>query len=388
MSRKPLRILFCTQGYPPGPGGGAEHQAKIQAEELVRRGHSVTVCCPSAAGLGSTRINGVEVVRLRWLHRWWFMQHFTYLPRLALFLALRVRRYDVVHVHIASLQADVAVLIARLLRRPVYVKVAGGGRGRETARLKPIARLTRYVGLRGASRVQAISEAITADLLAVGVLPDNIVKIPNGLATQRWHRANAEERADARCALNLPPDCVVVLFAGRFAREKGLRDLLEVWEATSQLHSAKLVLVGTPAPDDPLGPINESESVIVHGWTEALEQYYWASDILVLPSYAEGMSNTLLEAMACGLAVLATRVGAAPNMIRNGEDGFLIDPRDRAGLSMIMTQLISDRQVRERVGAMAAANVRERFAIERIVSEIELSYRAITSNMDAEPEAE
>lgn len=338
----------------------------------------MTVVCPSASGVSSTITNGVQVRRLWWPHRWWFTQQFTYLPMLAAFLALRVRRYDVVHVHIASLQADVAVSVSRFFRRPVYVKVAGGGRGRETAPLKVVALLTRFAGLRKATRVQAISDEIAADLGDVGVVWDKIVRIPNGLATHRWTPVDGERRAAARQSLALPPDGVLVLFAGRFAREKGLQDLLATWQESSRLHTATLVLVGTPAPDDPMGPIEERDNVIVRGWTEGLEQYYWAADIFVLPSYAEGMSNTLLEAMACGLPAIATTVGAAPTMISPGVDGFLIEPGDRPGLATLLTQLVGDSHLREAVGAAAASSVRRRFAIEQVVTEIEATYRAIT----------
>lgn len=376
---RPLRILFCTLGYAPGPGSGAEQQARLQAEELVRRGHSVTVVCPSSPGVKSGCLNGVRVQRLLWPHHWWYLREFTYLPALAGYLATHARKYDLVHVHMASRQADVAVLVAGALRTPVYVKVAGGGRGREIRPTKPVEFLTRHAGLRGAALVQAISDEIAGDLLQIGVAPDHIVRIPNGLATTHWEKPTAEERSEARRALNLPANALIALFAGRFAKEKGLRDLLDTWSATTELAQAKLVLVGEPAPDDPMEPIESSERVIVRGRTDQLKQYYWAADLFVLPSYGEGMSNTLLEAMCCGLPVVSTTVGAAPQMIDPGVNGFLIEPGDRAALSAVLRRLVRDPGLRERVGAAAAASVRDRFAIEGVVSQIERNYRSLRS---------
>lgn len=378
-----LRILFCTLGYPPGPGGGAEQQARLQAEELVRRGHSVTVVCPSAPGFGSEWLNGVEIRRLRWPHRWWQLRELTYLPVLAGFLARRVGKYDLVHVHIALRQADVAVLAARLHRRPVYVKVAGGGRDREISPTKSVARITRHVGLLGADMVQAISAPIEEKLLARGVRPSNIARIPNGLATTRWSAAGAEGRTAARRALDLPHDSVVVLFAGRFSREKGLRDLLDTWAQTPRLHRAKLVLVGAPSDDIPEDSIEQSDHVIVRGWSNDLAQYYQAADIFVLPSHVEGMSNTLLEAMCSGLAVVATNVGAAPEMIRTGTNGSLIDPADRESLADRLIEFIDDPELRARVGAEAAATVRDRYAIEAVVTRIERCYRQLIQQAGA-----
>ena len=374
---KRLRILFCTLGYEPGPGGGAEHQARLQAEELVRRGHVVTVVCPSSPGVSSGWVGGVFVRRLPWPHRWWYTRAVTYLPLLAVFLVLRVRRYDLVHVHIASLQADVVALVAGLLRRPFYVKVAGGGRGRETRALRPVAWLTRYAGLRRAARVQAISEQIAADVLQLGVPPNSVVQIPNGVDTARWIRHSEEGQAAARLALGLPPHAVVVLYAGRFAREKGVRDLLDTWAGTPELQEAVLVLVGAPAPDDPIGPVAEDEHVIVRDWTDDIQIYYRAADVVVLPSYAEGMSNTLLEAMACGLAVVATRVGAAPTMIRDGVDGLLLAPGDRPGLGAALSRLVRDPVLRKQIGEAAASTVRDRYSIESVVAAIESTYLEI-----------
>lgn len=379
VSHNRLRILFCTLGYEPGPGGGAEHQARLQAEELVRRGHDVTVVCPSSAGVSSGWVGGVFVRRLPWPHRWWYLRTWTYLPMLAAFLGFRVRRFDLVHVHIAALQADVVSLVAGLLGRPVYVKLAGGGRGeREIKPRRSVAWLTRFAGLRHATRIQAISDQIATDSLELGIPPNRIVRIPNGLQTTRFVERTEKDQVAARLALRLPADPVIVIYAGRFARHKGVPDLLDTWTVTSQLQGAALVFVGAPAPDDPIGPVEVSERVIFRDWTDDIRDYYSASDIFVLPSYGEGMSNALLEAMACGLAVVATRVGAAPEMIRDGIDGLLVDPGDRLGLGEALSRVVQDPGLRKRIGHAAASTVRDRYAIESVVTAIECSYLEIT----------
>ena len=159
--------------------GGAEPHARLQAEEQVRRGDVVTVVCPSSAGVSSGCVGGVFVRRLRWVHRRWYLRTWTYLPMLAAFLVLRVRRYDLVHLHLADLQSDVAALVAALLHRAVYVKVAGGGGGRESRRLRPMACLTRYA----------------------------VVLIPNGLDTARFLDRTEEDQATHawRCDCQLTP---------------------------------------------------------------------------------------------------------------------------------------------------------------------------------------
>jgi glycosyltransferase involved in cell wall biosynthesis len=374
-----LRILFCTLGYHPGPGSGAEHQARLQADELVRRGHHVTVVCPSYAGVSSGWVGGVFVRRLPWLRRWLQTWTWSYLPVLAVFLVFRVRRFDLVHVHYAGVQADVVSLVAGLLRRPIYVKLGGGGRERELRPIRLVAWLTRSAGVRRATRVQATSDQIAAGLLELGVPRKRIVRLPNGLDTARFLEPCEKDQVAARQALGLPADRVIVLYAGRFARVKGVADLLDTWTVTSQLQDAVLVLVGSHelAVDDPIGPVEENERVIVRDWTKDIRDYYRASDIFVLPSHGEGMSNALLEAMACGLAVVATRVGAAPEMIRDGIDGLLVEPGDRLGLGVALSRVVQDPGLRKQLGHATASTVRDRYTIQSVVAAIESTYLEI-----------
>jgi glycosyltransferase involved in cell wall biosynthesis len=380
-----LRILFCTLGYHPGPGSGAEHQARLQADELVRRGHHVTVVCPSYAGVSSGWAGGVFVRRLPWLRRWLQTWTWSYLPVLAVFLVFRVRRFDLVHVHYAGVQADVVSLVAGLLRRPIYVKLGGGGRERELRPIRLVAWLTRSAGVRRATRVQATSDQIAAGLLELGVPRKRIVRLPNGLDTARFLERCEKDQVAARQALGLPADRVIVLYAGRFARVKGVADLLDTWTVTSQLQDAVLVLVGSHelAVDDPIGPVEENERVIVRDWTKDIRDYYRASDIFVLPSHGEGMSNALLEAMACGLAVVATRVGAAPEMIRDGIDGLLVEPGDRLGLGVALSRVVQDPGLRKRIGHATASTVRDRYAIQSVVAAIESTYLEIADRARA-----
>lgn len=368
-----MRILFCTLGYPPGPVGGAERQAQLQARELVRRGNDVTIVCPRSRRLPPSRDAGIEVRRLPRIDRRPF-RTLSYLPALAVFLLRHLDEYDLVHVHLANLQADVVALAAAIRPRPMYVKVAAGGYRGEVCRMRRVAWLTRYSGLRRAQRVQAISDEILDDLRRIGVDPGQIVRIPNGLDQGRFHPVSRQAKRDIRVRLGLPVDQVIVLYSGRFAGYKGVPDLLEAWRACRPPRS-RLVLLGEPALDDPIGELPMSEGVEVRPWTHEVADYLQAADVFILPSYVEGMSNALLEAMGCGLAVVATRVGAAPTMIEDGLSGLLVEPRAREQLVSAIQRLVSDPGERARLGAAAVATVAERYAIASVVDRIEATYR-------------
>ena len=99
-----------------------------------------------------------------------------------------------------------------------------------------------------------------------------------------------------------------------------------------------------------------------------------AMDIFVLPSYSEGMSLALLEAMAAGLPVIATAVGGTPEVVTDGENGLLIPPRDAEALAGALERLLADPALAQHLGANARAHVREHFSLDRLGREINRIY--------------
>jgi glycosyltransferase involved in cell wall biosynthesis len=372
-----MKVLFCTLDYAPSPAGGAERQAQLQAEGLAKRGHVVEVVCPRIGEFRSGRINGILVHRLPRLSRW-PLRPISYLLLLGAFLLLRLRRYDLVHVHLANLQADVAVAVARLLNRPSYLKLAAGGPLGEIGRLKRVALVTRFYGIRHANLVQAISAEIADDVMGLGVPPSRIIRIPNGMVAP-GERPTDADRAAARDRLGFRGDRLLVLFAGRLEREKGVEDLLAAWERPAIASSATLLLLGSPGLKHPVDLNGLPPNAEHRPWSSDIDSYLTAADIFVLPSYAEGMSNALLEAMSMGLPCIASRVGAAPEMIVDGQSGLLVEPGDRDALAGALETLAADPMLRFRLGAAARDSVLERYEIEPVVTLIEAAYRSVSS---------
>lgn len=366
-----MRLLFCTLGYYPRPPGGAERQAQLQAEELARRGHEVTVVCPATGGDLAASHNGVAIIRLPRVNRRPFKTA-TYAAALAAYLALNMRRFDLAHVHLANFQAHVVAGMGKALKIPVYVKVAASGPMGDVARLARFAPVTHYLGLRGATRVQALSDEIVSELAAIGVPSERIARIPNGIRLDRFRNGGPEEKQAARVQLGLPAEKRIVLFSGRLAAYKGIDDLMTVWTGIKRT-DAVLVVVGSSDTEDAVSIQADRPGVIFRGWTDAIDLYYRAADVFVLPSHVEGMSNSLLEAMASGLAVVATRVGAAESMITDGDNGLLIAPRDVAALGTALECLASDAVYAGRLGSRAALSVQQ-YSISTVVDRIESCY--------------
>jgi glycosyltransferase involved in cell wall biosynthesis len=368
-------VLLCTLGYEPGPVGGAERQARLQAEELSRRGWRVEVLTARDPGTTSGRMGSVFIRRLPRLNRRPF-RTLTYLPVLFAWLLLNVRKYDIVHVHLANLQADVAAVPCRLFRVPLYVKLAAGGPRGEIARMRPVSWLTRYVGIRWAGRVQATSNEIAADLHAIGIRDERIVRIPNGLAMNGLSPASPEERSRLRRDLALPETDILVLYAGRFAGYKGVLDLVQAWAGLEAPQPARLVLVGGPAIDDPVA-VPPTRDMLVISWTDRIGNYFRSCDIYAHPSHADGMPNAVLEAMSCGMAVVATQVAAVPEMISERETGLLVPIGDVEALRAGIAELIADEDLRARLGHAATAAARRTYPITAVVDKIEAAYGAM-----------
>jgi L-malate glycosyltransferase len=362
-----VNILFCTLSYYPGITGGAERQARLQAEELVRRGHRVTVVCARTDNLASGEIGGVRIVRLRRIDRR-PMVRVSYLARLLAWLVRHGRAYDVVHVHLANVQADIAVLTAHFHGRPCYVKVACGGTVGEVQRLRRTARILRWYGLRHADRVQALSTEIRAELATIGVPEKRMIELPNGVCLAEYRPISAIERRRLRKELRLPERAVIALFVGRLVDYKGIHDLLAAWPRVGR-KDARLLIVG--ATDDQV--IDAPPGVIVRGWADSPLPYLRAAEVFVHPSHADGMSNAVLEALACGCALIATEHGATDGFLSAGRDALLVPVRDPPALASALQQLLQDADLRAKLTSNARETV-HRYAISNIVTQIEDEY--------------
>lgn len=367
-----LRILFCTFTYFPTPGGGTGSRARVQAEELVRRGHHLTAVCPRWPGTRSETVNGVEVHRLPMLDCPG-LRRISFLPGLFIWLLPHMRGFDITQVFFGDARADLAIALGMLTRRPVYVALSGAGPQGELRLLRGVDHLTRHFALRRARRVQTLSKEMTKDAVAFGIEPSRVVQIPNGVDPVTFQPAVPCEKQELRRRLGLPQDAVIALFVGRFSILKGMPELLEAWQVLAS-PGRLLVLVGSSDTTDSVGELTEAPSVVVRGWTNRIADYYRAADIFVLPSHTEGMSNAVLEAMASGLAVVATRVGGIETAIQDGVNGLLIAPQQWEPLRDALQRLLDDPDLRGGLGACARQTIVTRFSVARVVDRIEQVY--------------
>lgn len=176
----------------------------------------------------------------------------------------------------------------------------------------------------------------------------------------------------------------VVLFMGRLGQRKGAYDLLQaaLWLEPG---SFDLRMYG----DGELEEVRRyaeanlpGASVEVKGWVKhsEVERLYEAADILTLPSYAEGLPMSVLEAIGKGLPVVATNVGGIPEAVIDGENGFIIRPGDISALVEKLAILLKDKELREKMGRNSLKIARERFSVESIGNKLERIYNEVLDN--------
>ncbi len=170
----------------------------------------------------------------------------------------------------------------------------------------------------------------------------------------------------------------MVLYAGRFAEYKGVVDLLQAWAEVAQKADGLLILVGARGREDrPLSAPVDGPGVVTRPWTSMVIEYLHAADVFVYPPHQDGMSNALLEAMACGVAPVATRIPAVEGLLEHERNALLIPPFAPKELSQALLRLLRDDRLRQEIARAAAETARE-YSVEDVVSDIELSYAELT----------
>ena len=211
-----------------------------------------------------------------------------------------------------------------------------------------------------------------------GLRADKIKVIPNGVDVNRFAHAAPADLSE----FGIPADSTTIIFVGRLDEQKGpfilLAAVKQLLESQRNVH---VLLVG----EGPLRGRLETwvrdhgfgEKIHLIGWRADVSALLKASEILVLPSRWEGMPNVVLEAMAAGLAVVASEVEGTTEIIRNHQTGILVPPESPQDLSTILFLLLNDPKQVSSLGLAAQESVTKDFAIETMVSGYDAFYRLL-----------
>lgn len=241
----------------------------------------------------------------------------------------------------------------------------------DTCRRSSLARWWYRLWFRGAHRIVCQSEAWKA--FATGMLSfrsSDVLVLRNWTASSDLLRLGATRRPKTGSAVP------ALLFVGWLDRSKGVFELIEACHRLGAQKRFTLDLAGegdaSAEARSRVAALGLEGRVRFRGWLEkqALMEALREADVLVLPSFAEGLPNAMVEAMAAGLAVVVSRVGAIPEVVVDREGGLLVEAGDVAGLRDALAAVIDDRNLREQLGAAAHIIAAREFSVDGAVERL------------------
>jgi teichuronic acid biosynthesis glycosyltransferase TuaC len=289
----------------------------------------------------------------------------------------RLRRqfpFDLIDAHFAYPDGVAACLLSRVFRRPVTVTIRGTLLPLSRYRLR---RMQAVWALRNATRIFSVSESLKELAMSLGVPGDKIRVIPNGVDTNTFH---PRARGEARAELGLPEGRPTIVSVASLCLRKGHQRVLEALpEVARQYPDVLYVVVGGPDLEGNTGPLlvqltrdlGLAQNVRLSGARPHTEIPRWlaAADVFCLATSNEGRANVVMEALACGIPVVTTRVGGNAEVVEPGRNGFLVPVDDTRALSRALIAAIDadwDRETiarpwRARSWKSTAADVLEEF---------------------------
>jgi len=388
MSNQP-RVLMVVRQFSPWVGG-TERQAQKLSAMLLQLGTPVRVVTGwwQRGTPQKQVIDGLPVFRnhtawnlgsIRGLRR---LAGYLYMLTLFWYLMQQRQYYDVVHVHLLGYAAWPAVLAGRWLGKKTVIKIANSGSHSDLRRMQlndmlPGQRQMLPLTLR-ADRLVALSPEIVNELQAAGVPAERIEVIPNGV------ELNVTAKSDYGLG-----DWLTVTYAGRLHPSKGLGVLLPALQQAQQHRPRwqwRLWLLG----DGPLRTELEvearqlglTEAVRFWGQVDDVAAYLAQTDVFVLPSLSEGLSNALLEAMAHGLPCIASQIGGNTTLIREMDTGLLVRPQVIEDLVEAFIRLADDAGLRAKLGCRARQVVEAEFGLDAVARRYQALYTRLCHEED------
>jgi glycosyltransferase involved in cell wall biosynthesis len=384
---EPIRVLRVIARL--NMGGPAIHVASLAAG-LQTRGYLTTLVAGSLArgedsmAFVAERL-GVAIVSVPEMEREIAPLHDVQSAR-RLAALIRETRPHILHTHTAKAGAiaRAAAVLAGDARPPIVVHTFHGhvlkgyfGPGR-TAFFRQVERLL----ARASDVLVAVSPEVRDDLVGLGVAPrSKFAVIRLGIPLEeRLHDATAD--LDYRQLYGIPGDAFVIGWVGRMTGVKDTAAVLRILRAARDLGvDAVLCMVGDGPERDRLElqahDLGIARQTYFVGYQPDVAGYYRLFDALVLPSVNEGTPVSAIEALASGTPVVANRVGGVPDVVRDGLDGFLVEPGAIEHAGRRIAELAADPGLRRRLGESGRERVLRRYSVDRLVDDVDRLYRAL-----------
>lgn len=391
-----MRILMVANRYLPIIGG-AERQLAALAPALQKAGHPVTIVTrritrdlPERETINTVPVNRIHPIGLGKI------ANILIIPCLIVYLLQQRKQYDIIHTHGIGPIGLASIIAGRLVRKPVLLKAPSVG---DLARQEPkkvISGYSRFIRryilpqpvwrqiLKGASGIVTMSQTIVDEARAEG-FGQLTVMLPNGVDTTQFHPVDRAGKRRLREKLGLSEDSTMVITSGRLIASKRLDVLIAALPPIVKNHpSVHLYIAGSGSHQtdnieeqlhQQVAELKIQNHVTFLGLVHNIGEYLKAADLFVFPSETEGMPNALLEAMACGLPIIASDIEGVRNVTT--DDCALLVPSGSIDLlTTAITQLLES-QRSDSLGMNAFRHIKNHYAIEAVAQQYISLYESL-----------
>ena len=375
-----ISVLMLTGAYHPEVSGAAN-----QCRQLVNRikeqiSFTILTTSRNANLSPQSQVDGIDVTRVLLKKRNYFEQ-FKAIIKFATFFLSQGKNFQVVHLHGYSLKSTLVVFLSKIFRKKIIIKMTSGGHD-DPISMKQRGILINYFFSKADSYV-AISPHFEMSYNQSRLPSDCLALIPNGIDKDRFSPVTDGEKAALRNQIGLPKNIKLILFVGHFSKDKCPDVLLKAWMKTivETVPETGIVFIGSTNPNhfevdaDLVYEIKEiaqpytNERIFFVENSQEIEKYYQAVDIFVLPSKREGLPNSLLEAMASGLPVIASKIdGITDWVINDGGNGLLFEKGSKDELGNSLLKLLQNKDFSFELGLKARETVLQNFSIEKVAN--------------------
>ncbi|RJS80711.1 glycosyltransferase family 4 protein [Methanophagales archaeon] len=343
-----MKIAILVSHFPPKWIAGTEIATYNITKHLAKRGHEVHVITRY-----SKELQRLEESDSLYIHRVCYLDF----PILRFFTHLffsfveifKIRKdLSVIHGQMVSPCGLLAMIAGKYLQKPSITYVRGSDVYKATKLFKIT--IGEFV-LRNSDVVIALTGDMKREIQKI--YGREVFVIPNGIDLEKFNNLSKE---NVRKKLKIANEEEIIVFVGTLRSVKGIKYLIEAMKIIIQKNiDTRLMLVGDGEDRESLEKhvkeldLEKYVSFVGKVPNEKVPEYMVASDVFVLPSVSEGFPVTILEAMASGLPIVATKVGGLPEIIKDGENGFLVEPKNPKGIAQRVMLILEDDNLSGRI---------------------------------------
>lgn len=376
-----MRVCMVTRELPPDSGGIGYYVYNL-SRKLIERGHEVAIITRGPkARTTQELVEGIEVFRVSFFpvypfHIW---VHGTFIN--TLFKSFK-SKFDLVHMHsplVPPIKTSLPIITTVHTPSKIDAKYheiidfSSFAERMQSSILYPFFE-SRLFSI--SKSVTAVSFSVANELRTYGLDIGRIAVVGNGVDEKTFTPVNNRESGQK-----------YVLYTGVLRARKGLFDLLDCAEQVCRVHpDVKFIISGTgpffSKIEHEIQKRGLHDRVMLLGRVPRgkLIQLYQNATVHVVPSHYEGLPTVLLEAMSCGLPVVATNVGGNSDVIFSGKNGFLVPPKSPQALSKVILKLLNDDKLRKEIGEAARKTIERSYTWDKIADNIQKCYEDMLQN--------